>query len=268
MKKLFLLSLTMLLASFSAFAERDFTYDESQYNAHAVVYAVLADANGVAQNYYVDAYAFIGDECRGKATHVTDNSGQTTYTFRIGVSEADAGKTVNFVLRLGRGSAFEYTLKETVTVSGSDETVGGIPSAPMKLTYIPIEKVSGLSLFINPGDTWDLRDMFRISPENATLPDEFQFDAGNFAEYLQIDGNIVTALKSSSPDQLLMPVAFNYATVDADGYPVMKSETCLIQVHILVESIEWYKPGEEAKIRIPIGQEFGLDYILSFLTQL
>lgn len=267
MKKLFLLSLTMLLASFSAFAERDFAYDESQYNAHAVVYAVLADANGVAQNYYVDAYAFIGDECRGKATYVTDNSGQTTYTFRIGVSEADAGKTVNFVLRLGNGSAFEYTLKETVTVSGTDETVGGIPSAPMKLTYIPIKNVSGPTLrLMYPGDTWDLTNMFVILPENATLPDELQFDAGNYAEYLQIDGNIVTALKSSSPDQLRMPVVFNYATVGADGYPVMDSGTYYIQVYTLVESIEWYKPGEEPKIRIPIGKEFDLDYILSFLT--
>lgn len=264
MKKLILLSLTMWLAALSAFASRSFDYDESQYKADAVVYAVLADANGIAKSYHLDVYAFIGDECRGKATTYTNNSGHTTYIFRIGVNEADAGKKVNFVVQLGFLPSDEYTLAETVTVSGNDETVSGPPSDPIKLTFVPIEQVSSPSITMYPGEQVDLTEHFTTTPKNANLPDVYGWSVGNYIDFLQLDGNHVTALKPSSPELPFIPVELKYTSVDTEGQPVKKSATGGIKVLKPIESVEWGTTGQEAIIRIPLGTTFDDSYIFSF----
>lgn len=267
MKKLFLISLMMMLTSISAFATRNFSYDESKFNKHAVVYASFTDAKVTAQNYQIYAYAFIGDECRAKASFTSDNSGKTTFCFRIGVDEADAGKTVNFVLRIG-DVIFPYsiyTLAETVTVSGTDETIGGIPSNPMKLNFVPIESITLESFKMYPKDTEDLTSHMTVTPSNANLPDELGWTTGNFVTHLEIDGNNVTAIKPSNPETLEMPYQLNYVTLNADGEATETSANATIQVYKPIESIEWLEQDKDPIIRIPLNNTINLDYISKYL---
>ncbi len=103
MKKAILLTAMLILAVFRMNAARDWNVNTNQYAYHAVVYAVLQDADGKAVTLgdNDNLGAFIGDECRAIATSTTLNSGQTIFTVRIGVAAEDKGKEVKFVIRSG-----------------------------------------------------------------------------------------------------------------------------------------------------------------------
>lgn len=147
----------------------------NQYPSHAVVYATLFDASGQEVDNVADMRvgAFIDGECRAAANLVvreTPDGGRYIYTLRIGVNDADKGKKVQFVLH--DPSENEYVLPETITVTGGDETVGGVPSNPFHLTFTPITAINGPSeLHVNMGETVNLREKFSFEPEGASLPE-------------------------------------------------------------------------------------------------
>ena len=141
--------MTLLLSTLWAQAARDWNPPSgNQYPSHAVVYATLFDASGQEVDNVADMRvgAFIDGECRAAANPVvreTPNGGRYIYTLRIGVNDADKGKKVQFVLQDIPGN--EYVLPETITVTGGDETVGGVPSNPFHLTFTPITAINGPS---------------------------------------------------------------------------------------------------------------------------
>lgn len=157
--------MTLLLSTLWAQAARDWNPPSgNQYPSHAVVYATLFDASGQEVDNVADMRvgAFIDGECRAAANPVvreTPNGGRYIYTLRIGVNDADKGKKVQFVLHDPSGN--EYVLPETITVTGGDETVGGVPSNPFHLTFTPITAINGPSeLHVNMGETVNLREKF------------------------------------------------------------------------------------------------------------
>lgn len=168
--------MTLLLSTLWAQAARDWNPPSgNQYPSHAVVYATLFDASGQEVDNVADMRvgAFIDGECRAAANPVvreTPNGGRYIYTLRIGVNDADKGKKVQFVLH--DPSENEYVLPETITVTGGDETVGGVPSNPFHLTFTPITAINGPSeLHVNMGETVNLREKFSFEPEGASLPE-------------------------------------------------------------------------------------------------
>lgn len=168
--------MTLLLSTLWAQAARDWNPPSgNQYPSHAVVYATLFDASGQEVDNVADMRvgAFIDGECRAAANPVvreTPNGGRYIYTLRIGVNDADKGKKVQFVLQDIPGN--EYVLPETITVTGGDETVGGVPSNPFHLTFTPITAINGPSeLHVNMGETVNLREKFSFEPEGASLPE-------------------------------------------------------------------------------------------------
>ncbi len=176
MKKNILFMMTLLLSTLWAQAARDWNPPSgNQYPSHAVVYATLFDASGQEVDNVADMRvgAFIDGECRAAANPVvreTPNGGRYIYTLRIGVNDADKGKKVQFVLH--DPSENEYVLPETITVTGGDETVGGVPSNPFHLTFTPITAINGPSeLHVNMGETVNLREKFSFEPEGASLPE-------------------------------------------------------------------------------------------------
>lgn len=176
MKKNILFMMTLLLSTLWAQAARDWNPPSgNQYPSHAVVYATLFDASGQEVDNVADMRvgAFIDGECRAAANPVvreTPNGGRYIYTLRIGVNDADKGKKVQFVLQDIPGN--EYVLPETITVTGGDETVGGVPSNPFHLTFTPITAINGPSeLHVNMGETVNLREKFSFEPEGASLPE-------------------------------------------------------------------------------------------------
>ncbi len=195
MKKAILLTAMLILAVFRMNAARDWSVNTNQYAYHAVVYAVLQDAGGnaVTLGSNDNLGAFIGDECRAIATRTTLNSGQTIFTVRIGVAAEDKGKDVKFVIRSG---GVEFTLAETIEVTGGDETVGSVnPSNPKVLTYTPFTSITlPEKIDINMGETKDMTTVMTCEPANATMPDAFYWEFSNSQSYINVENNILSAV--------------------------------------------------------------------------
>lgn len=207
MRKPFLFTLSLLLTAVCALAQRGWTPpSEGAYPSHAVVYATLRTSSGTpvgSVGSEVKLGAFIDGECRAVAVEksvgsATTSAGQTyVFTLRVPVAPEDKGKAVAFALRK---YSDEFSLTETVTVSGADETVGGIPSNPFVLTFTPPTGVSAPDrIDINVGGKVKLLDLFTVTPADATLPDKLPWDFGNSAEYINVDAdNVLTGLKPNA----------------------------------------------------------------------
>lgn len=89
------------------------------------------------------------------------------------MNDSDKGKKVQFVLR--DISENEYVLPETITVTGGDETVGGVPSNPFHLTFTPITAINGpTELHVNMGETVNLREKFSFEQKVRRSPKFFR----------------------------------------------------------------------------------------------
>mgnify|MGYP000425121099 CR=1 FL=1 len=180
MRKAVLLSIMVLAGVLGIRAQRTWVEPSpSAYASHAVVYAAFVDKQGKpveVRDCMVGA--FIDDQCRAIATKSTVqgvNSTSVVYTFRIGVKDEDAGKTVKFYLKQSNAQ-IDFELAETLTVSGGDETIGGTPSNPFNLTFVPVTglDINNESLTVQVGEevTQYLRHMVSPSPQDATFKEE------------------------------------------------------------------------------------------------
>lgn len=180
MRKAVLLTIMMLAGVLGIRAQRTWVKPSpSAYASHAVVYAAFVDKQGnpVEVNDCMVG-AFIDDQCRAIATKSTVqgvNSTSVVYTFRIGVKDEDAGKTVKFYLKQSNAQ-IDFELAETLTVSGGDETIGGTPSNPFNLTFVPVTSLNlnAESLNVQVGEevTQYLRHIVSPNPQDATFKEE------------------------------------------------------------------------------------------------
>lgn len=180
MRKAVLLTIMMLAGVLGIRAQRTWVKPSpSAYASHAVVYAAFVDKQGKpveVRDCMVGA--FIDDQCRAIATKSTVqgvNSTSVVYTFRIGVKDEDAGKTVKFYLKQSN-ALIDFELAETLTVSGGDETIGGTPSNPFNLTFVPVTSLNlnAESLNVQVGEevTQYLRHIVSPNPQDATFKEE------------------------------------------------------------------------------------------------
>lgn len=180
MRKAVLLTIMVLAGVLGIRAQRTWEPPSpSAYASHAVVYAAFVDKQGKpveVRDCVVGA--FIDDQCRAIATKSTvqgANSTSDVYTFRIGVKDEDAGKTVKFYLKQSN-ARIDFELAETLTVSGGDETIGGTPSNPFNLTFVPVTglDINNESLTVQVGEevTQYLRHIVSPSPQDATFKEE------------------------------------------------------------------------------------------------
>ncbi len=231
MKKLLTLLMLLVMTSLGMSAARDWSYDASAYAKQAVVYAAVKTAGGTTLGMNTSPSldncrigAFIDGVCRGIADKSVDNDGNIIFTLRIGVSSADAGKAVQFAMELNYA---EYTFGETISVSGDDETVGGIPSSPMTLTYTPIQTIT-LPDRIDAvmGQTVNLRELITVTPTGATMPDELEWDFSNSKEYFDIQNDVLTPKKTNTDGTYLGLAAGSVSTSTSVfiGQPITKIE--------------------------------------------
>lgn len=180
MRKAVLLAIMVLAGVLGIRAQRTWEPPSpSAYASHAVVYAAFVDKQGKpveVRDCVVGA--FIDDQCRAIATKSTVqgvNSTSDVYTFRIGVKDEDAGKTVKFFIKQSN-ARIDFELAETLTVSGGDETIGGTPSNPFNLTFVPVTglDINNESLTVQVGEevTQYLRHIVSPSPQDATFKEE------------------------------------------------------------------------------------------------
>lgn len=203
MNRFLLIVASMLIAMGQISAKRSWAPPTQTSSHEAVVYAALKDASGnvivPSQDATVTLGAFIDGVCRATAEpYYSENTpqGNGVFTLRIGVEAADANKTVQFALKC---DDTEYSFTETVTVSGGDETIGGVPSSPLSLPLIPVTGISFPRIDVNVGGTVNLLEKIVVTPSNATLPDTFKYDFANNSSYFTVsEDGILTGLTANT----------------------------------------------------------------------
>ena len=209
MRKAVLLSIMVLAGVLGIRAQRTWVEPSpSAYASHAVVYAAFVNKQGKPVEV-TDCMvgAFIDDQCRAIATKSTVqgvNSTSVVYTFRIGVKDEDAGKTVKFYLKQSNAQ-IDFELAETLTVSGGDETIGGTPSNPFNLTFVPVTSLNlnAESLIVQVGEevTQYLRHMVSPNPQDATFKEEalkFYASPDQTTDLVMHDDGTITAVEAGS----------------------------------------------------------------------
>lgn len=209
MRKAVLLTIMMLAGVLGIRAQRTWVNPSpSAYASHAVVYAAFVDKQGKPVEVHdCMVGAFIDDQCRAIATKSTVqgvNSTSVVYTFRIGVKDEDAGKTVKFYLKQSNAQ-IDFELAETLTVSGGDETIGGTPSNPFNLTFVPVTSLnlSDESLIVQVGEevTQYLRHIVSPNPQDATFKEEalkFYANPDQTTALVMHDDGTITAEEAGS----------------------------------------------------------------------
>ena len=236
MKRFFTLLLIVMAIIGQMRAERNWTPPSGGSASDAVVYAELMDAEGnvLTPGTTVTLGAFIGDECRAVATAKQESTSQTpgtgVFTLRIPVSEADANATVNFVLKLvdsNSNYSSEYTLAETITVSGGDQTFY-TPSYPMKLRFTPISDIGSTTISVNVGESARIADYMEIFPQGANLPDDMDYDLGSSASYISAADGKVTGLAHNTDGCPLVLGFVYYSIADNDCYYLQPGATVYV----------------------------------------
>ena len=205
MKKYLLLTAVFLASVFSMHA-RDFTDPGNAYEVHEVVYVAFklpsGDLLGSVNGQYSTSKlgAFVDGKCRAVAEQ--EMAGTTTavylFTLSIGVTDADAGKTVTLALKCDDA---EYTFATNLTLTGSEGTLAGnFPSNPYLVTFNPVESVSASDrIDINMGETLDLMTVMKFVGKEAdavaTMPDAINWDFLNSSEYFTVENNVLNPVK-------------------------------------------------------------------------
>lgn len=224
MKRFFTLLIIVMAIIGQMRAGRNWTPPTGGSAHDAVIYAVLKDAGGevLKPGTHVTLGAFIGNECRAVATakqasSETQTPGEGVFTLRIPVSEADANATVNFVLKLvdsNSNHSSEYTLAETITVSGGDQTIN-MPSQPKELAFTPISDIGSTTISVNVGESARIADYMEIFPQGANLPDDMDYDFANSASYISVADGKVTGLAPNT-DGCFLGLGFVYYNIAAN----------------------------------------------------
>ncbi len=143
----------------------------------------------------------------------------------------------------------EFTLAETIEVTGGDETVGSVnPSNPKVLTYTPLTSITlPERIDINMGETKDLTKIMTCEPANATMPDAFDWSVGNSVAYMKVENNILTPLQPNTWE--------NYLEVNAGSITAMT----LVYIHQPITSLEINPDYPDATIEVTVGNFDDLD---------
>ena len=213
MKKYLLLTAVFLASVFSMHA-RDFTDPGNAYQIHEVLYVAFKLPSGELLGSVNGQYstpklgAFVDGTCRAVAVQQTAGTTTATYLFTLnmGVTAADAGKTVTLALNC---EGTEYTFETNLTLTGSEGTLAGnYPSNPYYVTFNPVESVSADSrIDINMGETLDLKTVMKFVGKEAnavaTMPDAITWDFMNSSAYFTVANNVLTPVSPNMEGHLL-----------------------------------------------------------------
>lgn len=221
MKKYLLLTAVFLASVFSMHA-RDFTDPGNAYQIHEVVYVAFKLPSGnLLGSVNGQLGAFVDGTCRAVAVQETAGTTSTTYLFTLnmGVTAADAGKTVTLALN---SEGTEYTFETNLTLTGSEGTLAGnYPSNPYYVTFNPVERVSADSrIDINMGETLDLMTVMKFEGKEAnavaTMPDAITWDFMNSSDYFTVANNVLTP-KAPNMEGLHLGYSFSAGANSING---------------------------------------------------
>lgn len=220
MKRFFTLLIIVMAIIGQMRAERNWTPPTGGATSEAVLYAVLKaeDGNVLKPGTNVILGAFVGNKCYAistakQASEAEVTPGEGVFTLRFPVDDA-ASTTLNFALKVSdnySGEFSEYTLAETITVSGGDQTINK-PSQPMELAFTPMMDFEHKTINVNVGQSVSIAEHLFIYPESANLPDAMKYDLSECAEYISVADGKVTGL---APNVEGCSLGFSFQTFDA-----------------------------------------------------
>lgn len=220
MKRFFTLLIIVMAIIGQMRAERNWTPPTDGAISEAVLYAVLKaeDGNVLKPGTNVILGAFVGNKCYAistakQASEAEETPGEGVFTLRFPVDDA-ASTTLNFALKVSdtySGEFSEYTLAETITVSGGDQTINK-PSQPMELAFTPMMDFEAKTIDVNVGQSVSIAEHLFIYPESANLPDAMKYDLSECADYISVADGKVTGL---APNVEGCSLGFSFQTFDA-----------------------------------------------------
>ena len=186
--------LTFLLYAAGMMAQPDWGYNPNAYSSEHVVYAGLVDADGNDPGgQFIYLGAFIDNECRGLVRSEFGTSGSFYYfPLRIKGTSSDQGKPITF--RLLYNDGLEYVIQpQNGTLTYDDRATTGIPSNLFKLLFQhpTTYSLTQQNISVNVGESVDMMQYIRFTPENASVPMNIEWDFANSSNYFAVDDNIL-----------------------------------------------------------------------------
>ena len=186
--------LTFLLYAAGMMAQPDWGYNPNAYSSEHVVYAGLVDADGNDPGgQFIYLGAFIDNECRGLVRSKFGTSGSFYYfPLRIKGTSSDQGKPITF--RLLYNDGLEYVIQpQNGTLTYDDRATTGIPSNLFKLLFQhpTTYSLTQQNISVNVGESVDMMQYIRFTPENASVPTNIEWDFANSSNYFAVDDNIL-----------------------------------------------------------------------------
>lgn len=219
MRKLILSFFTLLGIVMGAHGQpQHWNYVGDNYSpTEHVVYLSLSDSDGnpVTLNANGDWIgAFIDGECRGaaqaKTKAVTNSINIYYFPLRIKGTADDNGKTVSFrYFRQQAGSNYytEYEVNPVTALTYENEATKGTLSDLFWLTFNqPLYFSFPENLSVKVGESLNLMDQFKWTPENATRPINIEWDFSNASPYINVENDVFTGL---APAEYPVYLGFN-----------------------------------------------------------
>lgn len=164
--------------------------------------------------------AFIDGECRGvaQATYAETDDGDIYYfRLRIKGTADDNGKAVTFRYLTGADSysCLEYNLSATKPLTYTNEATIGTLSDLFTLVYVrPISFSFPEKLSVKVGETINLMEQFKWTPENASHPIKIDWDFSNSAQYINVENDVLTGL---APTKYPAYLGYNLQSIKTEG---------------------------------------------------
>lgn len=144
--------------------------------------------------------AFVGDEVRAIAFAETSaiSAGFMNY-FMLNVvgnfdqeGKADEGKSVTFKM-FNHATGVEYNLTpESAASFGSEKTIGSYADK-FELSAIELTNLTLEDFEMTVGETVDLNTLLKLTPANATMPNNVGYEARKAGSALTLNGSVLTA---------------------------------------------------------------------------
>ena len=196
MKKLFFLTLILLLDTIAALAQDRWTVDVNKYTGETVIYTKLVptDRTNFSEKFY-EVAAFIDGEARDVGMPGGYDKG-ILFVLHVKGNDTDKGKTITFKARNGvTGVEYNLTLDEGVAPVTYDGKTKNGELNPLKLNFTPVTALSlPESITVGKGKTVDLTKLITVTPAGAALPSNLEWDFANSAKYIKVENNILTGL--------------------------------------------------------------------------
>ncbi|MBR2233828.1 MAG: hypothetical protein IJ892_02070 [Prevotella sp.] len=222
MKKLLIFALSLMAFASTARAQGHWSFDEGAYDMSTVVYTdLVVDGSALYDRAAIGDYevaAFVGDEVRAKGqVYPVSGTSILLLRFRVWGSQQDLSESITFKA-YHNNLEYDLALKNQALPTFTGETLDpGTPNNPLHLYLTEVTDIEMDDIKLNVGETATTLDYVRLTPADATMPNNVSFAYGADADgYYSFKDNGAT-IKAISPSVDGVSVWVMMGDMDAEG---------------------------------------------------